>query len=66
MIEFYSIILRITINYMTSYIISYEDTFIVFQSLLLSILLLTAFGEILFYIPNDIWYQLGCLKNKNN
>jgi hypothetical protein len=58
MIEFYTIILRITINYMTSYIISYEDTFIVLQSLLLSILLLTAFGEILFYIPYDImiWY----------
>ncbi len=49
---------------MTSYIISYEDTFIVLQSLLLSILLLTAFCEILFYIPYDmyIYYE----KNKNN
>jgi len=40
---------------MMRYFISYyEDTFIVLQSLLLSILLLTAFGEILFYIPYDM------------
>jgi hypothetical protein len=43
---------------MTIYIISYEDTFIVLQSLLLSILLLTAFCKILFYNPYDIMILL--------
>jgi hypothetical protein len=39
-------------NYFTRYIISYEDSFIVLQSIMLSIILLRAFVEILFYIPS--------------
>lgn len=46
-------------NYLTRYIISYEDSFIVLQSMILSVILLRAFGEILFYIPNDINYDIN-------
>ena len=66
MIEFNSIILRITINYMMRYFISYEDIFIILQALFLSIILLRAFSEILLYIPYDIlWYHIDCKNNKN-
>jgi hypothetical protein len=54
MIEFNSIILRITINYMMRYFISYEDIVIILQALFLSIILLRVFSEILLYIPYDI------------
>jgi hypothetical protein len=49
-------------NYLTRYIISYEDSFIVLQSMILSVILLRAFGEILFYIPNDIYYDMNCIE----
>jgi hypothetical protein len=64
MIECYliiSVILVITMNYLTRYIISYEDSFIVLQSMILSVILLRAFGEILFYVPNDIYYDMNCI-----
>ena len=48
-------------NYLTRYIISYEDSFIVLQSMILSVILLRAFGEILFYLPNDIYYDINCI-----
>jgi hypothetical protein len=49
-------------NYLTRYIISYEDSFIILQSMILSVILLRAFGEILFYIPNDINYDINCIE----
>ena len=39
---------------MMRYLILRDDIFIIVQSLFLSIILLRAFSEILFYIPNDI------------
>jgi hypothetical protein len=39
---------------MMIYLISRDDIFIIVQSLFLSIILLRAFSEILFYITNDI------------
>jgi len=49
-------------NYLTRYIISYEDSFIVLQTMILSVILLREFGEILFYIPNDINYDMNCIE----
>lgn len=54
--------LVIAMNFLTRYIISYEDSFIVLQSMILSVILLRAFGEILFYIPNDIYYDMNCIE----
>lgn len=41
-------------NYLIRYNISYDDSFIILQSIFLSIILLKAFSVILFYIPNDM------------
>jgi len=57
-----SAILVLTMNYLTRYIISYEDSFIVLQTMILSVILLREFGEILFYIPNDINYDMNCIE----
>jgi|Laugrespbdmm15sd_2_1035082.scaffolds.fasta_scaffold26046_1 hypothetical protein len=55
------IISVITMNYLTRYIISYEDSFIVLQSMIISFILLRAFGEILFYFPDNIYYDMNCI-----
>ena len=47
---------------MPRYIISCDECFIVIQALFLSVILLRAFGEILFYIPNDIYYDMNCIQ----
>jgi len=46
-------------NYLTS--ISRDEYFVIIQASFLSVILLKAFCDILFYIPDDIYYDINCI-----
>lgn len=52
-------ILVITMNYLTS--ISRDEFFVIIQTSFLAIILFKAFCDILFYIPDDIYYDMNCI-----